>query len=396
MVAKQIYAIAISLGEQFMGKKNLEPTEANFIAVGEKIKVDDKAREQWFNALTDRINKTVIDIKKYRGRNPDMMYDPIDFGAAIQKIYIEMPKPVQNDTWTDHETNADPDAFAGDFKVEETIFKSLSTWSVNGTMPDTQIFMAFTNATTMAAFMAGLMTAMENSMEVALENVSDFTRAAFMARKIKSGNMIVDVLAAYNKDTGRNIPWAVASKDKDFLLYLGTQRKLWADRMGRMSVLFNTAGRERFTSPDDMVFTVLSEVGASIDFFMKAVVHDKNEADFGKYNTVPSWQATGAGADAFSFEQTSSINVKLDEGDTVTKSGIIGMLYDRNAFGITIDKRRVRARYNESKEWTSYFMKADMGYFNDMTQNAVIFVVSDPVGAVSISTTDADPVADAE
>ena len=92
-----------------------------------------------------------------------------------------------------------------------------------------------------------------------------------------------------------------------------------------------------------------------------------------KGEIVPYWQ--GSGID-YSFTSVSSINVKTASGDTVSASGIIGVMFDRDALGVTNLDRRVTTNYNPKAEFFSNWYKFDAGYFNDMNENFVLFYVA--------------------
>ena len=68
-------------------------------------------------------------------------------------------------------------------------------------------------------------------------------------------------------------------------------------------------------------------------------------------------------------------------GTDVTQSGVIGVLFDRNALGVTNLDRRVTTNYNPKAEFYTNFYKADSGYFNDFNQNFIVFYVADEVKA---------------
>ena len=94
------------------------------------------------------------------------------------------------------------------------------------------------------------------------------------------------------------------------------------------------------------------------------------------YHEVPYWQGSG---ENYSFESTSSINIKLDETTTVNKTGIIACIYDEQALGVTINERKTTSERNNKDEYTDYFNKANMGYFNDMSENGIVFYLEETV-----------------
>ena len=93
---------------------------------------------------------------------------------------------------------------------------------------------------------------------------------------------------------------------------------------------------------------------------------------------MPYWQASGT---SYSFDKTGTINVQI-KGDNgakkdVTVSGIIGVMFDRDALGVSNLDRRVTTNYNPKAEFFSNWYKFDAGYFNDLNENFVVFYVAD-------------------
>ena len=88
------------------------------------------------------------------------------------------------------------------------------------------------------------------------------------------------------------------------------------------------------------------------------------------YDSVAYWQGAG---ESFDFDDTSAINIKLDAENTVSKKGIIGVIYDYEAMGVTLNERRSTSERNNHDEYTNYYNKANIGYFNDMSENGIVF-----------------------
>ena len=92
------------------------------------------------------------------------------------------------------------------------------------------------------------------------------------------------------------------------------------------------------------------------------------------YETVPYWQGSGR---TFSFADTSAINVSIAPNKTIKKSGIVAVIYDYQAMGVTITEKRSASQRNDKDEYTDYFNKANFGYFNDMSENGIVFYLEE-------------------
>lgn len=114
-----------------------------------------------------------------------------------------------------------------------------------------------------------------------------------------------------------------------------------------------------------------------LNVFLQADVQHNEFTGLTGVDTVPYWQGSGK---SYNFNDISKIDVTINKGDkkgaTVTQTGIVGVLFDRNALGVTNLDRRVTTNYNPKAEFYTNFYKADSGYFNDFNQNFIVFYVA--------------------
>lgn len=68
----------------------------------------------------------------------------------------------------------------------------------------------------------------------------------------------------------------------------------------------------------------------------------------GYVKQCPYWQGSG---EDYSFDSVSRINVKTASGSIVDVSGILGVMFDREALGVTNLDRRVTTNYNAKAEF---------------------------------------------
>ena len=148
---------------------------------------------------------------------------------------------------------------------------------------------------------------------------------------------------------------------------------LYADRMSKISTLFNIGGKDRFTPPDLLHVVMLSDFKRAANAYLQSDTYNEQYTALPNAETVPYWQGSGQ---AYEFTSTSKINVKTSSGDTVTTSGILAVMFDRDACGVTNLDRRVKSVYNGKGEFFNNFFKFDAGYFNDLNENAVVFFVA--------------------
>lgn len=378
----QIYSIVNSVASQAMGSAAISAVDASsFIALGNSVLSSQTNTDAYLNTLVDRIGKTIFSIRAYQAADRDIVRESFEYGCILQKIYVDMPEAKVNNSWNIGSNGYTPE-FAPVIKptVKQKLFNAISTWEVAVTIPDEILKTAFTSETAMAVFIDAIFTSMENMMQLAMENNINITRAAFIARKLNTHNTCgaINLLANYNDLTGETLTVATCLRDLGFLKYASQQIKLWTDRMVKMSTLFNDeAGYKRHTPKDLQVLDVLADFATSSDIYLQANTYHDELVKMPYYNVVPYWQGSGEG---YAFEDTSAVNIKIDANTTVNKSGVLAVLFDHDAMGVTIKDRRATTERNNHDEYTNYYNKANIGYFNDMSENGIVFYIEDTSG----------------
>ena len=264
----QIYEILNSASKQAFGESAVVVTDtSSFIALGTAVLRSDVDTENYLNTLVDRIGKTVFSVRNYQKFDEYVIKQPFEFGAILQKIYVEMPTAKQNNAWEIGKVDYKPE-FAPVIKpnVKQKLFNNISTWEIDVTIPDTMLKTAFTSETTMSAFISAIFVAMENAMVIKLENAVDLTRSSFIARKLKANKPCgaINLLKAYNTLTNKGLTSPECLMDAEFLKWSSAEINKWVKRISRMSTLFNDEGFQRHTPREDLVVGVLQDYASAV------------------------------------------------------------------------------------------------------------------------------------
>lgn len=381
----QIYTIINEVAKQTFGEATIAIVDtASFISLGDKVLNSSTDTELFMNTLVDRIGRTIFSTRRYETSENSMVRHPFEFGAIVQKIYVDLPEARENKSWNVGNGDYKPE-FAPVIKpaAKQKFFDKMSTWEIDVTIPDFMLKTAFLNETQMAVFIDAIFTALDNMMSVALENNSNLIRASFMARKIKGGKSCgaINLLHEYNTLTNAGLTVSSCLRNTDFLKWASMQLSLWASRVRKMSTLFNEEGYKRHTPSNDLVINVLQDFASATDTFLQSDTYHKELTALPNYEAVPYWQGSG---ESYDFSDTSRINVNITPDGTddaeeyhIDQSGIIAVMYDYEAMGITINSRRSTTERNNHDEYTNYYNKATFGMFNDMSENGIVFYIAE-------------------
>ena len=384
MDVKQIFTLVNGITGEITGKTDLVKEDlSNIVDVGKELfSVSDV--DNYVKSLVNRIGKTIFVNRKYSGKVPSIVMDSWEFGSVLQKINADLPTATENESWElVNGTSYDPNIF---YKptVSAKFFNSKVTFEVPLSFTEKQVKESFNTASELNAFISMLYNAVEKSMTVKIDSLIMRTINNMIANTFDGDNTgvrAVNLLTAYNNAmglSGANVLTAnKAITNKDFLRFASMQIALYADRLGTMSTLFNAGGKERFTPKDMLHIVLLSDFAEGAKIYLESDTFNKELVKLPTAETVPYWQGSGK---SYSFADVSKINVQIAKGNTkkdITLSGILGVMFDRDALGVCNLDRRVTTNYNPKAEFFSNWYKFDAGYFNDLNENFVLFYVAD-------------------
>lgn len=378
-VATQVYTIINATNKQMMGQNAITVVDTKgLMSTGDAILKSDTDTDAWVHALSDLIGKTVFSVRAYESEHLNMVWHAFDYGLAMRKIYVDLPDTVANTAWQIGEESYEPE-YAPRIQpnVKQHLFKNLTTFEIDISIPDDILRTAFRSEIQMASLISAIFMAIDNRVQLAIEACGELLRAAFAARKLLKGdycgsiNLFTRYKAAFPSTT---ITADTALYDSNFLRWSASQIKLWTRRMRKMSTLFNNEGYKRHTPQSELVLILLDEYDSNLTTYLEADTYHKELVAIPNFSTVSYWQGSGT---KFQFSDTSKISVKLEEnGTTVTQGGIIAVAYDYQALGMMIDRRKITTERNAKAEYTNYYNKVTRSYFNDMSENGIVFYIS--------------------
>lgn len=380
MKVNQIHELLNTVTDEVLGKENLVKEDlTNLVDVGTEIINADKV-DNFVNKLVHHIGKVEFNNAKYTGKAKNVLMDSWEYGSILQKIDAELPQAVENSTWNlVNGQSYDPNIFYQP-KVSSQFFDSKVTFEIPISFAEKQVQGSFSNAEQMNGFLSMLINQVDTSFTIKLDELIMRTINNFIGTVLskKDPNTSVNLLSAYNKMSGKSLTVDKCLTDKEFLRFANYTINTYIGRITRISKLFNIGKRERFTNVENANLILLNDFVNSSNVFLQADVPHNEYTGLKSFDTVPYWQGSGSN---FSFTDISKIDVKVNNGQTkgveVSQTGILGVLFDRKALGVTNLDKRVTTNYNPKAEFYTNFYKADSGYFNDFNQNFIVFYVAE-------------------
>lgn len=388
MNIKQVYEFVNVATQEALGEGNVvNENLSNIVSIGESI-FNANAMDKYVKALVNRIGKVIFVNRVYQGSAPSVMMDGWEYGSVLQKISAALPDAKVNETWELEDGQSyDPHIFHKPKGVISKFYNDYVTFEIDMSFTEDQLKMSFTSAVEMNAFISMLYTNVDNSMTVKVDELIRRTINNMIAETIyadygataltdKSGAKAINLLYLYNNTVNAgNEPLTVAKAitDPNFIKFAAYRIKLTHDRMRTMSKVFNVGEQPRFTPTDLGHIALLSDFASAADVYLQSDTFHNELTKLPTAEVVTYWQ--GSGTD-FSFDEVSKIDVVSSGGHSVDTTGIIGVMFDRWALGVSNVSRKVTSQYTPNAEFFTNFYKYKAGFFNDLNENFVVFFIA--------------------
>lgn len=321
--------------------------------------------------------------------------DAWEFGSVLEKISAEVPEAEENDTWElENGRTYSQDVFHKP-AVTAKFFNSKVTFEVPVSITERQVKESFSNAAQLNGFISMIYAAVEKSMTIKADALimrtinnmiaetvlADATKFGATADDMTGANLstastarCVNLLKLYNDKTDATTKLTAekAITDPDFIRFASYVMGTYADRLQSISTVFNVGGKERFTPKDMLHVVLLSDFAKAAQTYLYSDTFNRGDVLLPQAETVPFWQGSGQN---YEFASTGNIIVKESGGKVVEISGVLGVMFDRDALGVCSLDRRVTTNYNAKAEFFNNYYKFDAGYFNDTNENFVVFFI---------------------
>jgi hypothetical protein len=386
MQITQLHTLINTVSAEVLGTTALVNEDlSNVVDIGKNI-VDSNNVDNYVKKLVNHIGKVIFVNRLYAGGVPSVLIDSWEYGSVLEKVTAELPTATENGTWNLQDgTDYSPDVFYQP-KVSAKFFNSKVTFEIPVSFTEIQVKESFSSAAQLNGFISMLVTGVENSMTVKLDalimrTISNMIGETLAAELTVAGEIdptkdsvkAVNLLKSYNTATGKTLAADKAISDADFIRYATYVIGMYQDRMSKVSTLFNIGAKERFTPKDMQHVVLLSDFSKASETFLLSGSYNQERVALPVHESVPFWQGSGL---TYSFDDVSRILVKTSTGKDVDFGGIIGIIFDRDAVGVSNLNRRVTTNYNPKAEFYTNFYKFDAGYYNDLNENFVVFFIA--------------------
>lgn len=392
LTANQIYTIVNEIASQAMGSSAIAVVDdRGLIALGNTVLGSDATKNNFINALTDRIGRTIVSFRAYNSHFPDFERDSIEWGNILQKLKIAMPQAEKDQSYDLVDGTSVDQYKINKSKVSQLLFTTQTPWQTHITIHLDELEKAFVDSTAMGAFISGMFGEVQNRIELAIENLSMNCVANYIseikARGADSEHRVFNLVTLFKEAGGVDYTTEPlkALDDEDFLKFtVRTINRISATMEYMTAGIFNTPQLTSTEDPTNEQKTIYTRHTPKSEqrmmLFIDLVNALKTNINSKAFNmqevaidlpfkTVPFWQ---------SITTPATVHIKNSSGVSDEDiPAVMGILYDREAMG-TFKKKytSLTTPINAAGKYYNVFYHMITMYYNDLTENAVVFLLA--------------------
>ena len=388
MEVKQIYEIMNSVTQELLGESAIVQEDlSNIVELGQQFE-SVVGFDNYVRKLPDHVGRVIFVNRKYNGRAPRVLMDGWEYGSILEKIAARIPDAVENEDWTLQDGESyDPNVFHSP-DVLGAFWNKRTTFEIDMSITEDQVKSSFSSVTQLNGFLSMILNAIETSLTIKLDALimrtinnmigetfyAEFPAGTYTGTSAKAVNLLyLYNTTMYGETTGSYITAATAMHTPEFIRFASYVMANYVDRLKVASNLFNIGGETRFTGESDLHVVMLSEFKNAAAAYLQSDTFHNEYTALPDAESVVYWQGSGTG---YAFDSTSEVKITTASGHSVDATGVLAVMFDRDALGVTNQERKVNTHYNEKASFWNYFYKQFAGYFNDTNENFVVFYVA--------------------
>lgn len=370
---------------QATGKKNIAAINDSFISVATTaLGINTDAL---LNAMSQVISRTIFSIRPYNRKFAGLFVDNMEWGNHVRKINIgdkDWEINVSYDLTDGKSVDADivskPD-------ILQTNFYGQCVYSKHYTIFRDQLNIALQNEAEFERFYTMLVQNTMDMIEQCHENTARTTICNLIGGKVKGDTSnVIHLVTEYNEVTGLKLDSDTVKKPENFVPFYKwafSRIKTISGLMTERSLQYhiNVTGHNimRHTPVQNQRLYLYTPEMNNVESSVFSSVFNEQYLKMMDYEGVNFWQSIitpmGITVNSKYMSTNGSIVEDSTEGGTAT-SNIFGILMDEEAAGVTTYGARTAVTpYNARGEYTNVWWHFNDRYWNDFTENAVVFLL---------------------
>lgn len=394
MTFKQSATLINDVLEQMTGQESLAPVdESEFVAVGTTLL--QTGYDALNTAVSQVLSRSIYSARAYSPIYPSIERDSNQWGGIVRKVTTLDLDFMDDEAYAVANGNgvSDCDPFlVNRQKSVQFNWYGGNTKELLVTITEQQLRQAFSSSADFGSFMAAQAVNLTNQINQKIEAESRIVVNNMIAAACEEGgDRCLHLLSEYKDETGNNtITAANYLSNEEFEPFakwmygrLNTLKAFMAERTNKYHANITSYNGVALSKPimrhtpaENINIWMLTDFMNQVDSSALSGIYNQQLLSIGGYERVNYWQ---------SIDNPTSISVVanvLDVDGTcfaldspAQVSGIVGIVFDDEALGITIMNEDVRSIENPRGRYFNNWYNWVCRYYNDQTENFVVLLL---------------------
>ena len=395
---EQVSTVLTSIVQQATNQTVLTPTDTgSFVSVAQvALRAD---RDSVMQAISNILARTIFSIRPYEAKFKGLDMDTFRWGGMMRKLSIA------DSDWDDDEayeypifydagqTPPDGEGLSIDrWKIKkpnvlQTNFYGQSVYADHMTITEDQLETAFTGPEQLGSFLSLLMTNLSNRLEMSNESLRRGLVCNAIASLYEENNSdrVIHLLTEYNTLAGINPPLTAQTvydpaNFPAFCKWVYSRVAEITDLFTANSTMFQTVitGKPilRHTPYEYQKVYLFAPFQRQMEARVLADAYHDNYLKYADVETVPFWQSISARDSVKATPAYVDNTGTLVTSTAQTVEPVFGLIFDRDAMGMTITDRRVLSTpLNESGLYRNIWVHGKQRIVFDNTEKVALLLL---------------------
>lgn len=389
MTFKQSATLLNALLEQMTGASSLAPAdESEFVAVGTTVL--QQGYDQLNTAVSQVLTRSIYSSRAYRMIYPSIERDEARWGGIVRKVTTLDLDFIDDAAFslTDGVTGPDP-FLVNKQKAVQFNFYGGNVKELVVTTTEDQLRQAFQSSADFGSFMASQAQNLVNQLNQKIEAESRATVNNMIAAACyEGGDRVIHLLSEYKDDTGNETITAAnylsAAEFEPFAKWmygrLNTLKAFMAERTQKYHANITTYNGAALSKPilrhtpsEYLNIFMLTEFMNQVDASALSGIYNQQILSIGGFEKVNYWQSIDAPSTVQVKPNVLQADGTCEAPDSaVTCNGVVGVLFDDEALGITVIDEGVRSIENPRGRYFNNWYNWTTRWYNDQSENFVV------------------------
>ena len=393
---EQVSTVLTSIVQQATNQTVLTPTDTgSFVSVAQvALRAD---RDSVMQAISNILARTIFSIRPYEAKFKGLDMDTFRWGGMMRKLSIA------DSDWDDDEayeypifydagqTPPDGEGLSIDrWKIKkpnvlQTNFYGQSVYADHMTITEDQLETAFTGPEQLGSFLSLLMTNLSNRLEMSNESLRRglVCNAIAALYEENATDRVIHLLTEYNSLTGLSLDGQTVYDPANFPAFCKWVYSRVAeitDLFTANSTMFQTVitGKPilRHTPYEYQKVYLFAPFQRQMEARVLADAYHDNYLKYADVETVPFWQSISARDSVKATPAYVDNTGTLVTSTAQTVEPVFGLIFDRDAMGMTVTDRRVLSTpLNESGLYRNIWVHGKQRIVFDNTEKCALLLL---------------------